>query len=134
MAEVRTVWVHAHFKEVGEWTTDHVKIRTETRMVEKGLFNKKQVQEEVPIFEDRQVWKVTGTSDREIDGKRLSTDVEQAIAALLSEGYNISCVIPVISGEYKSDFGPQAMSAGSNYGWGYGYSFTEGVTIVGTKA
>ena len=131
MAEVKTVWVQAHFKEIGEWSTERVQVRTEIRTVEKGIFNKKLIEEEVPVFEDKRVWNIISKSNKEIDGNRLTADVGRAIAALVTEGYQISCVIPVISGEFKNDF--QNTFNGFCYGWGYGYSFTEGVTVICTK-
>ena len=135
MTKVKTVWVQANFKELGKWITKQVQVGTEIRIVEKGFFNKKQVQEEIPVLEDKQVWEVVTISDKEIDGERLSSDIEQAVAKLQSEGYEVSCIVPVISGQYNYNFEAPVINAGSraSYGWGYGFSFTEGVTIVGSK-
>ena len=136
MTEVKTVWVKAKFKESGRWVTKKELVRTERRFVEKGFFSKKQVEQDVPVYEEKMEWKVEGVSDKEVDGERFSKDIENAIISVMKEGYIVNSVIPVVSGDYKYDFKAPVINAGdrASYGWGYGFSFTEGVAIICIKA
>lgn len=72
-------------------------------------------------------------SDSLVDAERLSQDIAAAVQALNDEGYEVQSVTPVTSGKY--DFAP-IHGSGSVFesgGYGYGYSFTQGVTIIGRR-
>jgi len=56
-----------------------------------------------------------------IDGKRLSSDIASAVASLNQENYEVVTVLPVISGDSKESFMPSSR---------YGFSYTEGVSII----
>jgi hypothetical protein len=71
-------------------------------------------------------------SDSEIDGYQLSVDVQKAISLLATDGYEIVSMEQVISGRYQSKF-KEAGFSGTDGGWGYGYSFTEGMIILARK-
>lgn len=68
--------------------------------------------------------------DVEIDADRLNSDLEIVIKSLNNDGYNVVNITPITSARY--DYGS---SGGPNMtaGWGYGYSFTEGVIVLGVK-
>ncbi len=133
----KVVYVQAFFKPVGY----EVNVRVPTGEKTRGFFGEK----DVTVAEKR--FKQTGSSDREIDGQRLSEDMAVAIAALNATGFEVVAVTPVVSGAYAFDFKAQgitsskrwtseteAVSGGASYGWGYGYSYTEGVTIIAKKS
>ena len=129
MSDVKTIWVQAHFKEFGTWSTKTTQVGVDESLVEKGIFRKRVVVEKIPIVKDEKIWTAVGVSDKAIDGERLSRDIQDAVAMLVDDGYRISSIVPVLSGQYDCSSG-----AGPSYGWGYGFSFTEGVTVVGVKA
>lgn len=123
----KVVYVKANFKPVGEVQT----VKVPTGEMKKGFFGG-----EKPVTEKEKQWVQTGWSDREIDGERLARDIESAVAQLNREGYEVTTIVPTISGQYnfKYEHRPGGVNhGGSGYGYGYGYSFTEGVTIVGRR-
>jgi len=61
---------------------------------------------------------------RQIDGERLRQDMQDAVAKLNNEGYEVVTVVPIESGHGEGD---------SYNHYGYGYSYTEGVIIVTRK-
>ncbi len=81
--------------------------------------------QEVPVFEEQDVWVTTDTSTTEIDGEKFNQSIEKAVAELDDEGFDIIAITPVISGHHESKF-----SMLHNTLWGYGGSHTEGVTIL----
>lgn len=133
----KVVYVKAPFKALG---------RTRSAQVPTGETKKNflGITREVTRKEKR--FEQTGWSDCEIDGAALAADVATAIAELNDSGYEVVTVFPVISGRYayKMQEGhisssprlfseTEAVSGKSGYSYGYGYSFTEGVTIVARK-
>ncbi len=129
---MKSIWVEAPFKEKGRWKTEKVQVGTTVKKIEKGLFNKKLVDKVVPVYEDQQTWEVLNRSDCEIDGRKFSQNIYETIAELESEGYEVVSVTPVTSGRYAYDYKDPVINAGSraSYGWGYGFSYTEGVNIL----
>ncbi|MBV8272950.1 MAG: hypothetical protein JO067_11840 [Cupriavidus sp.] len=123
----KIVYVEAFFKPVGKEVTRKVPTGETT----KGFLGfEKEVTKKVTE------WQQTGYSNREIDGQRLSADIDVAVRQLNREGYEVVSVTPVISGAY--DFKYEVKFGGVNhggggYGYGYGYSYTEGVTIIGKR-
>ncbi|MCL2912371.1 hypothetical protein L2725_00995 [Shewanella corallii] len=72
-------------------------------------------------------------SDAMVDGERLSQDTAAAVEALNAEGYEVQSIMPITSGNYNF---AQIHGSGSVFesgGYGYGYSFTQGVTIIGRR-
>jgi hypothetical protein len=65
--------------------------------------------------------------DSEIDADRLNSDLEIVIKSLNNDGYNIISITPITSARY--DMG----TIGTDAGWGYGYSFTEGIIVLALK-
>jgi hypothetical protein len=131
-------YVKAYFKPIGK----EVKVKVPTGEKKKGFFGG---EKEVMTEETR--WEQTGWSDCEIDGERLSKDIEIAIQSLNQADYEVIAISPVISGNYFYKYQAEGISSskrffsetekvsgGASYGFGYGYSFTEGVTIVAKKA
>ncbi|POP70754.1 hypothetical protein [Pseudomonas syringae] len=128
----KIVYVKAYFKPVGEEVT----VKVPTGEIKQGFFGEKEVMRK----ETR--WQQTGWSDCQIDGERLSKDVEDAVARLNADGYEIQTVLPILSGAYgyalkyryemrhdRTDLDSRDLS----YVFSYGYSFTEGVTLVAKK-
>lgn len=128
----KIVYVKAYFKPIGE----EVSVKVPTGEIKKGFFGDKE------IMKKETQWQQTGWSDSQIDGERLSKDVEDAVAQLNADGYEIQTVLPILSGAYdyalkyryeirhnRTELNPGDQS----YVFGYGYSFTEGVTLVAKK-
>lgn len=124
---IKTIWVEAPFMEYGYWSTDQVEVGSKTVKVEKGIFSKRFVEEQIPIYEKQKVWHSEGYSDKEMDGKKFTKRIEKAIADLEKGGFEVINIIPLISGRYKNDY---SSSPNMSFGWGYGFSYTEGVTIL----
>ncbi|QIA65718.1 hypothetical protein GT360_19550 [Vibrio astriarenae] len=123
----KVVFVEAKFKPVGKINT----IMVPSGEKKKGLFGG-----EKDIMTEERSWEQTGWSDCEIDGGKLSEDLQNAIMSLNKEGYEVISVTPVTSAKYKYDWDQQKGRrdyGGSGYGYGYGYSYTEGLTIVAKK-
>ena len=108
---MKSIWVAAHFKELGSWRATSIQTGTTTKMVEKGLFKKTQVEVEVPVFEEQREWVSSGFSDCEVDGERFSKDIGSAIESLDLEGFEVLSITPVLSGSYKYDFRAPVISA-----------------------
>ena len=128
----KCIWIGAPFKEEGYWKIEQVQIGTTVNKVAKGLFNKKIVDEVSPVYEDKKVWVVECISDCKIDGKKFSENINQEIVKLEDEGYEIVSITPITSGSYKYDYEAPIINAGdrASFGWGYGFSYTEGVNIL----
>ena len=133
----KVIYVKAHFAPVGK----NVKIKVPTGETKKGFFGG---EKEVTRKETR--WEQTGFSDKKIDGERLAEDLQIAVSKLNDEGYSITQVTPVISGEYDYKYQAQgvtsspriliegeAVSGGASFGYGYGYSYTDSLVIVAEK-
>ena len=60
----------------------------------------------------------------EIDGEHLARQIEVACNGFVNNGYNISSILPVSSGDHNYKNG---------IGYGYGYSYTSGVIVVAAK-
>jgi len=119
----KVVYVPSFFKRVGKNVTKKVP----TGEKKKGLFGgEKDVTEKVTEWVD------TGCSETEIDGSRLSQDIEKAVHELNSEGYEVVSVSEVTSGRYSWKMNSGGVNIGG-WGYGYGYSITEGVTIIARK-
>jgi len=116
----KVVYIPSYFKRVGKNVTKKVA----TGEKKKGLLGG-----EKDVTKKVSQWVDTGCSDIEIDGVRLAQDIATSVQKLNSEGYEVVCVTDVISGRYSwCTTGGQA-----NAGYGYGYSITEGVTIIARK-
>ncbi|KVH72540.1 hypothetical protein WJ41_12880 [Burkholderia ubonensis] len=124
----KIVYVEAFFKPVGKEVTREVP----TGETKKGFLGfEKDVTKKVTK------WEQTGYSKSEIDGQRLSADIELAVQQLNRDGYEVVSITPVVSGafdfKYEVKFGG-VNHGGGGYGYGYGYSYTEGVTIIAKRA
>lgn len=124
----KVVYVKAKFKPVGKEVT----VKVPTGETKKGLFGG---EKEVTV--KKQEWQQTGWSDREIDGERLSEDINLAVEKLNKTGYEVVAIQPITSGAYNYTWGkygdPGNYGAPTCYSYGYGYSYTEGVTIIAKK-
>ena len=124
----KVVYVRAHFKAIGKEVT----VKVPTGETKKGFFGG-----EKEVVEKKQEWQQTGWSDREIDGERLSRDIEEAIGKLNAAGYEVIAVQGVTSGAYNYKWDRYSVSvsggAATCYSYGYGYSYTEGVTIIAKR-
>lgn len=120
----RAVFVKAYFKPVGKYET--VKIPTGEK--KKGLLGGQK-----DVVTEEKKWVQTGVSDREIDGERLTTDLQQAIGELNADGYEVVSVVAVSSGNYNCAY---REAPGANFGWGYGYgySYSEGLIVTARRS
>jgi hypothetical protein len=124
----KIIYVRAFFKPVGEEVT--VEISTgETKKNFLGI--------ETKVVEKQKKWQQTGSSDCRIDGERLADDINEAVAKLNEDGYEIIAIESVISGSYNYKWdkydSSSNTSANTCYSYGYGFSYTEGVTIIAKK-
>ncbi|MCC4222415.1 hypothetical protein LL295_02680 [Vibrio campbellii] len=126
---IKSIWVKAPFVEKGYWDKQQVQVGSEIKEVPKGLLRKKQT-EEVPVFEEQDVWVCTSHSDKQIDGERFNKIIEETVLKLDMEGFDIISITPVISGQY--DYGDSVRNVNIDVvkSYGYGFSYTEGVTIL----
>ena len=125
----KTVYVSSSFKPVGK----EVKVKVLTGEKKKGFFGG---DEEITRTEIQ--WEQTGYSDCEIDGNRFTNDIQEAILGLNSDGYVVTSITPIISGRYNYQYQANGTRidnhcSGGGFSYGYGYSITEGVVIVGQK-
>lgn len=91
-----------------------------------------------------------GVSDCEIDGELLTEDIDKALTVLNEEGYELVSISPTLSGAYNYKYQAQGVSSsrrtgffdnntteeisgGASFGYGFGFSYTEGVTIIAKK-
>ena len=68
-------------------------------------------------------------SDCMVDGSKLALDVQDKIDSLTVQGFKVKNIIPITSGSYefyKNMF--------STNGFGYGFSYTEGLLIYAERA
>ena len=116
----KVVFVKAHFKPVGKY--EIVQVPTG----EKGFLG-------VPKTREEKKWVQTGYSDCKIDGERLTQDIQQVIDKLNGDGYEVVSTVPVISGDHQHETFAGVMAIAPSGGYGYGFSYTEGVIIIARK-
>ena len=133
----KLVYISAHFKPVGKYVT----VQVPTGETKKGFFGG-----EKAVYAEEKQWQQTGWSDCLVDGHRLSQDIAQAVDSLNRDGFEVVSVTPIMSGAYFYQYNAQGItssprilrdtekvSGGGSYGFGYGFSFTEGVTLIAKK-
>lgn len=133
----KVVYISAHFKPVGKYAT----VQVPTGETKKGFFGG-----EKAVYAEEKQWQQTGWSDCLLDGQRLSQDIARAVDSLNQDGFEVVSVTPVTSGAYFYQYNAQGItssprilletekvSGGGSYGFGYGFSFTEGVTVIARK-
>jgi len=102
-----------------------------------GVFRKKEVDVEEPIYEDCEEYAPTGkASDKFIDKSDFAESIEAACNRLAREGYEVHSITPIICGAYNwasRGMETQAFQTPANFagGYGYGYSFTDGAVVTG---
>ncbi|MEE9354473.1 MAG: hypothetical protein V3U75_02685 [Methylococcaceae bacterium] len=125
----KVVYIKAYFRPVGKNKT----VKVPTGEKKKGIFGG-----EKDVTKKESQWVETGSSDCQIDGEKLSIDIQKAIESLNSEGYEVSNILQITSGKHKHET-KKDVGYSNTYGWGwgwgygYGYSYTEGVTIIARK-
>jgi len=130
---LKTIFIPAYFKPIVQDVFENIPTG-ETK--KNWLGTEKQITKRVASQ------KITGWSDSEIDGERLSTDINNEIEKWSSQNIRIISISPITSGRYNYQFSSQGISSsprllsdtekvsgGGSYGFGYGYSYTEGVLI-----
>ena len=122
----RIEYIEAHFKPI--WK--QVPVEVPTGEVKRGPLGGKKA-----LTRQEKQWKQTGRSKSEIDGVRLGKDIENKVAELNSDGYEVVSITPLISGSFAWAHNTEGGGSmgGWGYGYGYGYSYTEGVVIVARK-
>lgn len=130
---MKTIFVQAHFKPI---------FKEVAQKVDTGETKKSWLGYEKKVYTTTYSTEIVGYSDTEIDGARLSEDIDKAVNEWLEKGYRVVCITPVISGAYNYQYDnskitssprflsdTEKVSGGGSYGFGYGYSYTEGVII-----
>ncbi|WP_428035099.1 hypothetical protein [Amphritea sp.] len=133
----KVVYVKAYFRPIGKEIT----VNVPTGETKKGMFGG-----EKQITRKEKQWKSTGWSDCEIDGERLTEDLQRTIEALNKEGYSIKSITSILSGAYNYQYqaegitssprflsDTEAVKGGASYGYGYGYSYTESLIVHAAK-
>lgn len=124
----KVIYVEAYFQPVGKEVT----VKVATGEVKKGFFGGQK-----EVFKDEKIWEQTGLSDCVIDGKRLTADIGIAVTKLNDEGYEVFAIESIISGAYDWKYGNYGSSstggAPTCFSYGYGFSYTSGVTIIAKK-
>lgn len=130
---LKTIFIPAYFKPI---------IQNVVENVPTGETKKNWLGQEKQVTKRMASQKITGWSDSEIDGERLSNDINNEIEKLSSQNMRVISISPITSGRYNYQFSSQGISSsprllsdtekvsgGGSYGFGYGYSYTEGVLI-----
>lgn len=115
-----------------------------TREVETGETTKSWLGKEKPKTEKRKEWVGNGNfSDATVDGNKTSELLNNKIAELEEQGYDIINISPVESGNWKyqhdgllnqtTSFLSKRKTYGGGWGYGYGYGYTSGYLILANK-
>lgn len=103
----------------------------------KGIFSSEVVEVEEPVFEEVVERVPTGKySDRHINIDDFARMITDACNDLDKKGYEVVKISEVIEGRYNyawDKYGTSVNSAPTCYSYGYGYSVTDGVVIIGKK-
>lgn len=130
---IKTIFIPAYFKPLVQNVAENVPT---------GETKRNWLGSEKPITKRVISEKIVGWSDSEIDGARLSTDINTELEKWASENTRVISITPITSGHYNYQYNAQGISSskrvfsetekvsgGGSYGFGYGYSYTEGVLI-----
>lgn len=126
---IKTIFIRAYFKPI---------IKDVIENVPTGETKKNWLGSEKQITKKVASQKIVGWSDSEIDGEKLSANINKEMERLNSENIRIISITPITSGRYNYQYSSQGISilsetekvsGGGSYGFGYGYSYTEGVLI-----
>ncbi|AMG59232.1 hypothetical protein [Pantoea vagans] len=123
----KSVYVTSYFEPLYKEVT--VKVPTGNTKRFFGLINIDEKIRQNKIVQD-------GWSDCQIDGKRLTDDINKAIQSLNDEGYEVVSITPITSGNWALKYEQNSHTNGNgkgSYGYGYGYSYTEGVMLLASK-
>jgi len=95
----------------------------------RGLFGKQTVEEDIIEY-----------SDSEIDGDKFSQLIDDAVKKLNNDGYRVTSITPITSGKFNHHANVvrtsnvwEDVDGAHVISYGYGYSYTEGVIILGEK-
>ena len=131
----KNVAVRPRMLDVGEWKTIRRRVGTKKVIKSMGIFNKKEVEVDEPIYESERQWISTGKqSDVQIDLENFGQQIEDACNALYSEGYTVISITGVLRGNYQYKEQQGKIQKGNGYlghAFGFGYSVTDGVVIIG---
>ncbi|WOT04432.1 hypothetical protein [Shewanella youngdeokensis] len=78
-------------------------------------------------------------SSCKVDSERLNNDLQQAIAQLNDDGYQVVQITPITSGDFQfSDHSTDPHLLGSSVstagGYGYGFSYTDSLVILAEQS
>ncbi|QFT13443.1 hypothetical protein [Vibrio sp. THAF190c] len=124
----KVLFIPAYGVPIKKSTTKNVP----TGEVRKGFLGFRQKVTEKVVEEE-----VVGMSDCQLDAVRLSNDLAKAVEEFNLDGYEVLSVTPITSGNYNyevqegNNFKSKAYKSG--YAYGYGFSYTEGLTVVFKK-
>lgn len=123
--------------EIGEWKTTKIKTGTKKIKRTQGVFNKKEVVVEKPIYETKRQWVTSGKrSDVQIDSEDFGLKIATACNELDNNGYDIVEMIPILRGNYQYQKDKGILQKGSGtigQSISFGYSLTDAVTIIAKR-
>lgn len=130
---IKTVFIPAHFKPI---------LRQTVNKVPTGEKKQNWLGFEKNVYKTEVNERIMGYSDCEIDGTRLSDDINAEISKWEARLVRIISITTVNSGRYNFNYSDaqiqssqrilgntEKVRGGGSYGYGYGYSYTEGVLI-----
>lgn len=131
----RHIVLRPRMMEMGEWKTTRRRVGTKKVVKTMGVFNKKEIEVDEPIYETERQWMPSGkVSDVQVDIENFGEMIEQACNELHDAGYEVFSITPVIRGNYQYKENPGKIQKGSGYighAFGFGYSVTDGVVVLG---
>jgi hypothetical protein len=121
---IKTIWVSAQFQRKGRWE----EYKAATGEVKKGFFGAK------PVMATKKRWvELDEYSDTQIDGAKLSRDIQRVLVELESKGFDLVAITPVLSGQYGyADYSGGGIGTASTCA-SWGFSVTSGVTVTARK-
>ncbi len=133
----RHITVNSIMMEIGEWKTTKIKTGTKKIKRTQGVFNKKEVVVEKPIYETTRRWVTSGKrSDVQIDADDFGLKIATACNELDQDGYDVVEMIPILRGNYQYQKDKGILQKGSGtigQSISFGYSITDGVTIIAKR-
>lgn len=130
MSANKVVFIKAPFKAVGR----EAPVNLPTGETKRGIFGGEKV-----VTRKELRWEQTGWSDCEVDGEALAEQVSAAIRELNGSGHEIVSATPITSGSYAfKEISSSARllrdtEAIEGGGYGYGFSYTEGILLLARK-
>ncbi|WP_435522880.1 hypothetical protein [Chryseobacterium indoltheticum] len=99
---IKTIFIPAHFKPIIQNVADDVPT---------GETKKNWLGQEKQVTKRMVSPKIVGWSDSEVDGERLSVDVNNELEKLNSQNAKIISIVPISSGRYNYQYSSEGISS-----------------------